>query len=100
MELMTSTRDAQTVTHHHDSFEYYLETREDPCHNPRVASSTIFNEHCAELKESLMSCEFQLPQVFDKEIERDMYEAATGISMTHDEIYEAAEGSKTSSARS
>jgi aldehyde:ferredoxin oxidoreductase len=91
MELMTSTRDAQTNTHHHDSFEYYLECRDDPCHNPRVASSTIFNEHSSELKESLMSCEFQLPAVFDRDIERDMYEAATGISMTHEEIFLAAE---------
>lgn len=94
MELMTSTRDAQTNTHHHDSFDYYLGVRNDPCHNPRVASSAIFNEHCAELKESLMSCEFQLPQVFDSEIESEMYEAATGIKMTHDEIYQAAERGK------
>ena len=91
IELMTSTRDAQTNTHHHDSFDYYLEVRNDPCHNPRVASSTIFNEHCAELKESLMSCEFQLPQIFDKDIESEMFEAATGIKMTHEEIYLAAE---------
>ncbi|NLM22429.1 MAG: aldehyde ferredoxin oxidoreductase [Peptococcaceae bacterium] len=91
IELMTSTRDAQTNTHHHDSFDYYLEVRDDPCHNPRVASSIIFNEHCAELKESLMSCEFQLPQIFDKDIESEMFEAATGIKMTHEEIYLAAE---------
>ena len=91
IELMTATRDAQTNSHIHDSWEYYLEVKDDPCHNPRAASSTINNEHCTELKESLMGCEFQLPSVFEPDIEADMFEAATGIKMTREEIYLAAE---------
>ena len=94
IELMTATRDAQTNTHHHDSWEWFLDVRDDPYHNPRVAESIISNEHCSELKEAVMGCEFQLPTVFDKETEADMFEAATGIKMTREEIYLAAERMK------
>ena len=92
IELMTSTRDAQTNTHHHDTWDWFLDVRDDPYNNPRMAESIVYNENCAELKESLMSCEFQLPTVFDRgTTEAEMYEAATGLRMTPEEIYLAAE---------
>jgi aldehyde:ferredoxin oxidoreductase len=93
--LMTSTRDAQTNTHHHDSWEWFMAVKDNPYRDPRVAESIVSNEHCAELKESLMGCEFQLPTIFDRgTTESDMYYAATGTRIAPDEIYLAAERMK------
>jgi len=41
-----------------------------------------------------MSCEFQLPTIFDKDTEAVMFEAATGVKTSHEEMYLAAERMK------
>jgi aldehyde:ferredoxin oxidoreductase len=86
LEIMTSTRDAQTNTHHHDTYEVMKEVIGDPCHNPRTAASAIMNENKSELKEALTSCDWQSPNVHWTSMECEIYEAATGIRMSEGEL--------------
>lgn len=78
IELMTSTRDAQTVTHHKDMLEWHHAVKDDICTNPRVPESIVMNENAAELKDTVMCCEFQTPDLFHPELESRIIEAATG----------------------
>ena len=89
LELMTSTRDAQTVTHHKETWDYVLEVRDDPCHSPRVAASAVMNENKAEIKDSVTSCDWQSPNVYWTDMECEVYEAATGFHLTEEEMMAA-----------
>jgi aldehyde:ferredoxin oxidoreductase len=86
LELMTSTRDAQTVTHHHDTAEHYLAVQEEPWRDRRIAQSAIRNENKTEIKDSVTSCDWQSPDVFWKEMECEIYEAATGVKLTVEDM--------------
>jgi aldehyde:ferredoxin oxidoreductase len=94
--LMSNTRDAQTNSHIHDTLDYMKETMNahEACHNPKVARNAYMGEIKAELKESVMCCDLQSPQIFWGDMECQMLEAATGIKMTEAELYETAERSK------
>jgi aldehyde:ferredoxin oxidoreductase len=94
LELMTSTRDCQTVEHHHQKFEEYLQFKDDPCHSPVLVDGVIMNQNKAELKDSVTSCEWQSPDLFWPEMEAEAFTAATGIPMTEKELDEAAERSR------
>ena len=94
LHQMTSTRDTQTVQHHHDTFEHYLELKDDPCRSPLTAQAVIMGENKAELKDSLTSCDWQSPNLFWTDMEAQMFEAATGIPMTEEELNNAAERSR------
>jgi aldehyde:ferredoxin oxidoreductase len=52
LELMTSTRDMQTVGHYHDKYENYLRIKDDPCHSPVLVDGVILTENKAEIKDS------------------------------------------------
>ncbi len=93
--LMTSSRDSQSNSHHHDSYEYMLAVQEDPCRSLLTARSTIMNENKAELKDALTSCDWQLPQVFWPSAEAEIFNMATGTNLTEQEINDAAERIKT-----
>jgi aldehyde:ferredoxin oxidoreductase len=91
---MTSTRDAQTISHHHDTFEHYLELKDDPCRSPLTARAVIMGENKAELKDSVTCCDWQSPNLYWTDMEAKMFEAATGIEITEEELNKAAERSK------
>jgi aldehyde:ferredoxin oxidoreductase len=92
--LMTSTRDTQTVAHFKDKFEHLLEIGDDPCHSPTLINGIIMNENKAEIKDSVSCCEWQSPDLYWTSMEAEMYECATGISMTEQALNDAAIRSK------
>ncbi len=82
VELMTRSRDAQTVTHHKDTLEWYRQVKDNLCYNPLTAKSIVMNENSAELKDTLTCCDFQLPDLYRTDLEANMLEAATGDPWT------------------
>lgn len=91
VEMMTSTRDAQTNTHHHDTIEYAKEMKKDPYGSLLGPQSAIMNEHKAELKEAITSCDWQLPDMFWMSAETEIFEAATGFGLSEEDMELAAE---------
>jgi aldehyde:ferredoxin oxidoreductase len=94
LTLMTSTRDAQTVSHVHDLYENYLQYKDDPCHSKRLVENAVFGENRAEIKDTVLCCEWQSPDLHWKTMEAEMYTAATGVPMSEDDLNELAERSK------
>ncbi|MDR2611020.1 MAG: aldehyde ferredoxin oxidoreductase [Clostridiales Family XIII bacterium] len=94
LELMTVTRDNQTVAHFHDTYDHLLAIGDDPCHSEVLIDSVIMNENKGEMKDSISTCEWQSPDLFWTSMEAEMYTAATGIEVTEEEINDAAERSK------
>ncbi len=94
LELMTSTRDCQTVEHHHQKYEEFLQFKDDPCHSSVLVDGVIMNQNKGELKDSVTSCEWQSPDLFWPEMEAEAYTAATGTPMTKEELDIAAERSR------
>lgn len=94
LALMTVTRDVQTVAHHHDTFQNYLEYKEDPCHSPLLVKGVILDENKAEIKDSVTCCDWQSPDLFWSDMEAQMFYAATGTKITEEELNDAAERSK------
>lgn len=91
VEMMTSTRDAQTNTHHHDTMDYVHEMKKDPYGSLEGPKSAILNEQKSELKESITSCDWQLPDLYWMSAETEIFEAATGLGMTQEEMEIAAD---------
>jgi aldehyde:ferredoxin oxidoreductase len=89
--LMTSSRDSQSNSHHHDTYDYMRAVQNGPCRNPLTAKSAIMNENKAELKEALTSCDWQLPNVFWTTAEAEIFNMATGMNRTEKEMNDAAE---------
>jgi aldehyde:ferredoxin oxidoreductase len=89
LNLMTNTRDAQTNSHVHGTYEYMLRTM-DPnkaCHDPEVADVAYLGEIHAEMKESVMCCDLQSPQLWEPDMELKLYWAATGQKMSMEDFY-------------
>ncbi len=91
---MVSTRDAQTVEHFHCKYEYHAAALEDPYHCPHIIDAINHTQNCAEIKDSVMSCEWQSPDLWWPTMEAEMYAAATGYPMSEEELEEAAIRSK------
>ncbi|MBR2738730.1 MAG: aldehyde ferredoxin oxidoreductase [Lachnospiraceae bacterium] len=91
---MTSSRDSNTVEHFHSRIEYHAEAMADPYHSPGLIKSIINVQNNAEIKDSVMSCEWQSPHPWWPTMEAEMYAAATGYPMTAEELYDAAYRSK------
>ena len=91
---MVSSRDAQTVEHFHCKYEYHDEAMADPYHCAHVIEAINHTQNCAEIKDSVMSCEWQSPNLWWPEMETEMFNAATGCSITTEELEEAAWRSK------
>jgi aldehyde:ferredoxin oxidoreductase len=94
LHQMNSTRDTQTIAHHHDYFKNYVELKDDPCRSPLTAQAVIMGENKAEIKDSVTCCDWQSPDLFWMDMEAQMFEAATGFKTTEAELNEAAERSK------
>jgi len=90
LSLMLSSRDTQTNAHHHDTYQNYLKIKDDPCHSVLLADSVIMNEDKADIKDSVTCCDWQSPDLFWPEMESEMFTAATGVSMTAEELNFAA----------
>ena len=91
---MVSTRDAQTVEHFHCKYEYHAEALKDPYHCEHIIEAINHTQNNAEIKDSVMSCEWQSPDPWWPTMEAEMYSAATGYPMTTEELHEAACRSK------
>lgn len=91
---MVSTRDAQTVEHFHCKYDYHDAAMADPYHCPHVIDAIVHTQNAAEIKDSVMSCEWQSPDLWWPEMEAEMYAAATGYPMTAAELDRAAYRSK------
>ena len=91
---MLSTRDANTVEHFHSEFEYHAEAMADPYHSSNLIRAIINTQNNAEIKDSVMSCEWQSPDPWWPTMEAEMYTAATGYPMTAQELHDAACRSK------
>ena len=87
---MLSTRDANTVEHFHSEFEHHAEAMADPYHSPNLIRAIINVQNNAEIKDSVMSCEWQSPDPWWPTMEAEMYAAATGYPMTAEELHAAA----------
>lgn len=91
---MVSTRDAQTVEHFHAKYDHHDEAVADPYHCPHTIDAIMHTQNAAEIKDSVMSCEWQSPDLWWPTMEAEMYAAATGYPMTEQELDEAACRSK------
>lgn len=94
IELMTSTRDMQTIEHVVGEMSKYAEIEKDPYHSQDLVDIIIYNETKGELKDSVTCCEFQSPEIWWPDMEAEMYEAATGYPLTKEDLDEAAVRSK------
>ena len=90
LEQMNASRDSQTIEHHHDTWEHYLELKDDPCRSPLTAQAVIMNEDKAELKDAVTCCDWQSPNLFWTDMEAQMFTAATGVPMTEQALNDAA----------
>lgn len=93
IELMTRTRDSQSVTHHKMTLDTYHQIKDNLCYNPLTAKSIVLNENSAELKDTLSCCDFQSPNLYWTTMEAEMLEAATGDKWTEEMTNEVAERS-------
>ena len=91
---MTSSRDAQTVEHFHCEFKYHAEAVKDPYHCRHIIDAIIHTQNFSEIKDSIMSCEWQSPDFRWPTMECEMYQAATGYQLTVEELERAAYRSK------
>ena len=91
---MVSTRDAQTVEHFHCKYDYHEAAMADPYHCPHTIDAIVHTQNAAEIKDSVMSCEWQSPDLWWPTMEAEMYAAATGYPMTEEELNDAAYRSK------
>lgn len=94
IELMVSSRDMQTMEHHHDTYENYLKIKDNPYDSQELVDSIIMNERKGEMKDSVTCCEWQSPDLWWESEEAEMFAAATGYPMTLDELKTAADRSK------
>lgn len=91
---MMSTRDANTVEHFHCKYEYHDEAMANPYHSPHLIEAIMEVQTNAEIKDSVMSCEWQSPDPWWSSMEAEMYEAATGYPMSTQELVDAGKRSK------
>jgi aldehyde:ferredoxin oxidoreductase len=94
LHQMLSTRDTQTIQHHHDTMEHYMELKDDPCRSPLTVKAVIMGENRAEIKDSVPCCDWQSPDLFWPDMEAQMFEAATGIPTTEADMNIAGERSR------
>lgn len=91
---MLNTRDAQSVEHFHGKFEYLEEILKDPYHNENLMDMCIHTQTAADIKDSVLSCEWQSPDPRWPSMEAEMYTCATGIQTTVEDLEEAATRSR------
>ncbi len=90
LKLMINTRDAQTNGHMHMKVDTWLKGFEDTYHNPVIAQITVDSDRDSEYKESVCTCERMTPNPFWPELESELFNAATGLGFTKEELEEHA----------
>lgn len=91
---MLNVRDAQTVEHFHCDIKYFDEAMADPYHCPHVIEAIMHTQNIAEIKDAVLSCEWQSPDPWWPEMESEMYQAATGYPLSPQDLLDAAYRSK------
>ena len=92
--LMVSSRDAQTVSHVHDTLDNFKKYREDPCHSPELAHAQYITDVYSEIKDSVTSCEWASHDIYWTDMEAQIYSAATGMDFSEEEVFEMGVRSK------
>lgn len=87
---MLSTRDAQTVEHFQGRYELLEKVKKDPYHSEDLIEMCIRTQTYADIKDSILSCEWQSPDPRWATMEAEMYTCATGYPMTAEELEGAA----------
>ena len=88
---MADSRDSVCNHHIHDWVENYVQYKDDPCHSPMMAKAVVKDEIYGMLKDSLVTCEWKSPNPGWANMESEMYNAVTGLNVTEEELYAAAD---------
>ncbi len=91
ISCMIDARDAVCNQHMHDKVENFLQYKDDPAHSRLLAQVAIFNDTRGELKDSLVTCEWKSPNLGYDDQEADMFNAVTGLNVTQQDLFDAAE---------
>lgn len=91
---MVSSRDAQTVEHFHCGYEHHEAALKDPYHCQAIIDAVIHTQNAGEVKDSVMSCEWQSPDPRWPTMESEMFQCATGYKMSAEDLDFAATRSK------
>lgn len=89
--MMLDSRDSQGNGHMHMWAEDMFHLSEDPSHNEDLAKFGMQNDLRRMMKDSLVSCEWHVPDDSLPDQEAWLYHAATGIDVTEQDIYDACE---------
>jgi aldehyde:ferredoxin oxidoreductase len=93
LETMLVSRDTQTVMHYHTPYEEYLRFRDDPIHSDLYIQSIIRGEDGAEMKDMVPCCEQQTPDPLEPDLETRVFNAATGLGISVEQMHTLAERS-------
>lgn len=86
---MVNTRDAMSSGHPHITADEYRQIMEDgPSYSKLLVERVTWNECMSVLKDSLLTCEWQAPDLFYPTMEADIFNAATGLNLSMEELTE------------
>lgn len=89
LELMVSNRDAQSNAHQKTPIVDWKQFKDDPCHSPLMAHDTFINDCYGPIKESILGCDWTGHNPYRPNVEVDTFNAATGLELTEQELFEA-----------
>ena len=89
LQLMVSSRDAQTLAHTREKYTDFLQYKDNPSENPMMAKCQLVTDVYGEIKDCLVSCEWALHNPYWPNAEADIFEAATGVHWTAEELFDA-----------
>lgn len=92
LNVMTSSRDSLSSGHIHITPEDYKQIHKDgPSSSRTLVKREIWNQAMSVLKDSLMTCEWQAPDLYWPTMEAEMLHAATGLNETAESLREKAD---------
>lgn len=92
LNILVSTRDSMSSGHFHGTPEEYKKFIEEGLtHSTTMVNRVIWNENKSILKDSVMCCEWQAPDLFWDSLESEMYQAATGLDISMEELHARAD---------
>lgn len=89
LQLMVSSRDAQTLAHTREKYTDFLQYKDNPSENPLMAQCQLVTDVYGEIKDCLVSCEWALHNPYWPNAESDIFTAATGIECSAEELFNA-----------
>lgn len=91
LSYLVNTRDCMSSGHPHITPDEYRQImKEGPSYSKVLVDRVSWNECMSYLKDSIMTCEWQAPDLYYPSMEADIFNAATGIGITPDELTESA----------